>query len=204
MFVFRARRLAPLALVLLGLAVLSPGAWAQKIEKPKKMVGIYVGAATAAEALDYAENRSRVALRDPSDFGLAYGGYAAMKYKGYAGEAGLLLRSDQELESDASTTTIERQVIYAAALFDLPPEYTKKPKITTFAKGGVAWWHTKSSDTLVFPVSESGFDPLVGVGANVQLGKKIAVRLEYMQVLATADGLSDRQGYYLLSGQYSW
>ena len=194
----------PVLFVLTGfLALVAGSANAQKIETVEKVVGVFVGAATAGQAISYAKSHLDGDLGSPDTFGFAYGAYGAIEYKKYAGEVGYIGRTDQLLGATRKTN-ITRHILYVAGLLDLPFEYKKKPKITTFAKGGLARWSAKSSDPSVFPLHASGIDPLVGIGAKIQLKKKIDIRAEALMVLATPSGLSDRQQYFLLSGQYSW
>ena len=193
-----------LLFVLLASFFLAPGsAYAQKIERVEKVLGVFIGVGTASQAVSYAKSSSGLDIGSPDTFGFAYGAYGAIEYKKYAGELGYIGRTDQTLGTTRQAD-ISRHVLYIAASLDLPIEYNKKPKITTFAKGGIASWSAKSSDPAVLALDATGIDPLVGIGAKIKLKKKIDIRAEMLMVLATPDGVSDRQQYFLLSGQYSW
>ena len=187
-------------LAAVALLVVAAAAHGQKIEKVEKAVGVFLGATTAGQAAEYAETHAGAVFSDPDTFGLAYGAYGNIEYKGYAGEVGVLLRTDQEI----GTTEVKRNLFYVAAMLDLPLKYTKKPKVTTFVKLGLARWSVESTDLSVLPYDDHGVDPLVGLGAKIQVSKKIDVRTEAVSVFATPQAASDRQYYFLLSGQYSW
>lgn len=195
------RQLFAVLVASVGFAV--GNAEAQKIERVEKVLGVLVGAATAGQAVSYAKSSLGADVGDPDTFGAAYGAYGAIEYKKYAGEAGFIGRTEQSVGTNRGAT-LRRHVFYVAGLLDLPFEYKKKPEITTFVKGGVARWSVKSSDRSALPIEGSGFDPLFGIGAKVKLKKKIDVRAEALMVFATPGGVSDRQQYFLLSGQYSW
>ena len=150
---FQLSSVRPVLFALLGSLFLSAGsAHAQKIERVEKVLGVFLGAATAGQAVSYAKSQLAGDVGSPDTFGVAYGAYGAIEYKKYAGEVGYIGRTDQSFGSPRRAD-ITRHVLYVAGLLDLPFEYKKKPKITTFAKAGVARWSAKSSDLSVFPPS---------------------------------------------------